>query len=118
VHQEVLRKDREAKLKVYAVWFNMVSTDERSKWPKDVLTDSRVVHFWDEGRVAGRWYEQNVTRRGEPVEWDAYFLYGPEAAWGEEPPKHVSSGRPIIFSRDRFRDDLSKLMKRLRSGGE
>jgi hypothetical protein len=49
----------------------------------------------------------------QPVEWDAYFLYAPEVEWAEEPPSHVSWGRPIISSRGRLRDDLSKLRKGL-----
>jgi hypothetical protein len=60
------------------------------------------VHFWDAGRVVGRYYDERVTRLGEPgderIEWDAYFLYGPDATWEEGPPEQISWGRTIVDS--------------------
>ena len=112
---ELLQKHRDAPLKVYAVWFNMMWSDSRAKWPHDLLTDPRVVHFWDEGKVVGRWYETSVTRQGKAgsdrVEWDAYFLYGPQASWQQELPELLSWGHPIVSTNDRFREDLLRLFQ-------
>ncbi|MGH9389519.1 MAG: hypothetical protein ACRD1Z_07880 [Vicinamibacteria bacterium] len=104
-------------MKVYAVAFRMLPSDWLAGWatrPQDLLSDPRAEHSWDGGRVVGRWYDQRVTRIGGPdddrVEWDAYFLYGPEAEWGEEPPALVSWGRTIVDSRNRLSQDFSTLL--------
>lgn len=70
----------------------------------------------------GRWFDEHVTHLGRPgdhrVEWDAYFLYGPEAVWGEEPSALVSWGRTIVDSRDRLREDFSALLEKADRGNE
>ena len=45
-----------AKLKIYAVWFEMMTSDQRAEWPSKLLTDRRVTHFWDDGKLLGNWY--------------------------------------------------------------
>ncbi|MGH9320094.1 MAG: hypothetical protein ACRD21_08825 [Vicinamibacteria bacterium] len=107
-----------ARVKVYAVSFRMLPSDRLAGFlvePDDLLSDPRVLHLWDEEKVVGRWYEENVTELGEPeesrVEWDAYFLYGPETTWGDAPPEHVSWGRTIVDSRDRLLRDFSALLR-------
>jgi hypothetical protein len=114
VQTELLEKNREVQLKVYAVWFNMMWSDSRDRWPRDVLTDPRVAHFWDEAKVVGRWYEENVTHQGTPgggrVEWDAYFLYGHDASWGEKAAPVSSWGHPIVGNGDRLRRELRDLL--------
>ena len=102
-----MEKHPDLKLKVYAVWFENIWTDARRRWPEDALSDPRVVHYWDEQKAAGRWYEEHVTRRGGAVEWDAYFLYGPDTEWDETPPKQQSWGRPIMNARKQFRSGFA-----------
>ncbi len=106
-----------APVRVYAVSFHMLPSDHLARrlvWPEDAMVDPRVLHFWDETRAVGLWYEENVTRRGRPekqrVEWDAYFLYEPEATWGDAPPEHVSWGRPIIGSKQQLRTHFNQLV--------
>jgi hypothetical protein len=114
VQTELLEKHRDAQLNVYAVWFNMMWSDSRDRWPPDVLTDPRVVHFWDEDKLAGRWYEENVTRQepaSDRIEWDAYFLHGPDVSWQEDPPELVSWGHPIVSTSERLRTDLYRALK-------
>jgi len=86
-----LDKHPDAKLEVYAVWFNMIRTDSRWLRQKRWLDDSRVVHFWDEEKLAGRFWAENVTQAGD-IEWDAFFLYGPDASWGERPARTTGLG--------------------------
>ena len=111
MRKEILEKNRSAKLKVYAVWYSMIWTDSRSRWPEEVLADPRVEHFWDEKKNVGRFYETHVTRRGEEVEWDAMFVYAPGTSWGDTAPAVVGWGRPILKSKDRLRDALGKLLE-------
>ncbi len=103
----------------------MLPSDWLAGWvvgPQDLFSDPRAEHLWDEGRVVGRWYDERVTRLGKPghdrVEWDAYFLYGPDAAWGEEPPALVSWGRTIVDSRNRLMHDFSTLLAEADPGSE
>lgn len=112
MQKEILEKHPKADVAVYAVWFSMFPGDSRSHWPSGLLTDPRVEHFWDEGKLAGRWYGSHVTQPGsEHVEWDAYFLYGPKAPWQEKPEGMVSWGRTVVASRERLREDLNKLLE-------
>ena len=39
----------------------MLASDSESKWPAKLLADKRVTHYWDDGRVVGTWYGENVT---------------------------------------------------------
>ena len=66
VQHEVLAKYPTANLRVYAIWFDMFPGDAKSKWPASLLTDPRVTHLWDEGKLVGRWYgERSARRRSE-----------------------------------------------------
>jgi hypothetical protein len=111
VQSELLEKYPRAPLRVYAVWFNMIWTDSRWLRRDTVLRDPRVVHFWDKKRIVGRWYQETVTHRGNGVEWDAFFLYGPEASWDAEPPEVATWGRTILGTKDRLREALRPLLE-------
>jgi hypothetical protein len=119
----LLGPNPEAPVRVYAVWYNMFPGDSRQRWRPDLLSDSRVTHYWDEPRAIGRAYFQDLTRMWEkrapdtvpPLDlilWDAYLLYGAEARWNEEPPDVVSWGSTILMVRDRLKEDLTATLKR------
>jgi hypothetical protein len=113
VQKELLERHPSAALKVYAVWFNMVGGDERSRWQRDLLTDSRVAHFWDEKKVIGRWYAKHLEYKGSGgVLWDAWALYGPEARWDQGPSHRVDWGRTIVGTRDKLRQQFEGLLGR------
>ena len=116
----VLQANPEADVKLYAVFYEVVQGDEgarRSVEPRDLLDDSRVTHFWDEDKLAGRWFDENVTRLGsregkeDRIEWDAYFLYGADATWQEKPPQLVSWGRTVMRERHRLLRDFEKTLE-------
>ena len=54
IEKEVLAKYPDEEIVVYAVWFNMVRTDRKSRWKPELMDDDRVTHYWDEGRKLGR----------------------------------------------------------------
>jgi len=113
VQDEILDSLPSADLKVYAVWFNMFSTDSRESWPRDLLTDPRALHFWDEGRIVGRWYGGHPdygTFEEDGVLWDAWLLYGPEALWSDRPSHLVGWGYTIAGKRDELRRSLAPLV--------
>jgi hypothetical protein len=123
VQQELLESNPSSPLSVYAVWYNMFPGDSRAKWRADLLTDTRVSHFWDERRAVGNLYFQDLPRMWERraaetvlpqdlVLWDAYLLYSPDAAWGEQLPETVSWGATILRTRDQLKRDLAEMLKR------
>lgn len=112
-----------ASLRVYAVWFNMFPGDARDRWRADLLTDPRVLHYWDEQRSVGSLYFQNLTQiwdRRAPetitpqdlILWDAYLLYPPDAQWTDRPPDLVSWGATILQTSERLTRDLQNLLTR------
>lgn len=112
VQKEILAKHPDPQLKVYAIWFSMYPGDARSKWKVDLLSDCRVTHFWDEERVVGRFF---ATHRDPPpargVEWDAFFVYGPEASWDGSPAPLRSFGRPVRPAHKKLQAALVPLLK-------
>jgi hypothetical protein len=115
VQKEILEARPDADLRVYAIYFEMVAGDRGAKFrvkPSDLLDDPRVTMFWDDRKVAGRWFDENVTklgaREGNPdrIEWDSFVLYGPNAKWEQGPPDHVSWGRPLVQEAGRLKADL------------
>ena len=87
MQREILEKNPNAKLKVYAVWFNMLASDDRSRWPQDLFSDPRVVEYWDDRQVLGTWYAGHPDYEDYPgpVLWDAY-LHRPNAGAAAERP--------------------------------
>jgi hypothetical protein len=115
VQKEILEARPEADLRVYAIYFEMVGDDRGAKSrvkPTDLLDDPRATSFWDDRKVAGRWFDENVTKLGERegnpdrIEWDCFVLFAPQAQWGDRPPDHVSWGRPLAQEAGRLNADL------------
>lgn len=115
MQEELLAKRRDADVKVYAIYFEVVHDDRGAKSridPATLFDDARVAVFWDEDRVAGRWFDENVTKLGrrqgqeDRVEWDAFILFGPDARWGETKPDTISWGRTVYEERERLAQDL------------
>ena len=94
-----------------AVWFDMLGSDDRSRWPAELLTDSRVTHFWDTDKRVGTWYGENVTVQ-EPghVEWDMFFLYDRGVEWTEGHSGIFASGRTIWARREQLSRDVATLV--------
>ena len=82
-------------IKAYAVWFNMVFLDDRSRCPGDALPDHRVTHYWDEEKLVGRWYSNRFGRPGQTA-WDLYFLYAAGADSLASQDSILAWGAPVI----------------------
>ncbi len=100
VRTEVLETFPSARLRVYAVWQPILPTDFRFTRRESVLADPRVIHLWDRNKAIGRWF---ATYRGPQddcfmgdVAWDLFYLFGPDARWGESPDSLVACGGPVI----------------------
>jgi hypothetical protein len=111
VQRELLEKNPSAKLRIYAIWFNMFPGDDRSKWPQSLLTDSRVVHFWDEQKVVGAWYGKHPDYlNSDKALWDAFILYGAESRWNDSPSHRLTMGWTIVRKREELRQALLPLL--------
>ncbi len=98
---------------MYIVWFDMFPGDSRGAWPKELITDRRAIHFWDDKKALGGWYGRFPEYRTEnPVLWDAVLLYGAEAQWGDRPPEAITWGRPVVRHREQLKDAVHRLLKR------
>jgi hypothetical protein len=119
VQTELLAKYPKADLRVYAIWFNMFPGDARSKWPPSLLTDRRVIHRWDEGKLVGMWYgghTNEIRAQLSPgsswngdILWDAYLFYGADAKWDDSPTNLIHWGRTIVAGREILRQDFERL---------
>lgn len=98
MQENILDKYPDTSLRVYTVWLPMLATDAREEWDPGVLADERVAHFWDEERVVGTSLaDQGVGDLGySGIVWDAFLVFGPEAAWGSEPGPLVAAGAPVV----------------------
>ena len=105
-------------LRVYAVWFNMYPGDARGKWLPTLLTDPRVMHYWDEQRAVGIAYLSNLPvmldSRADgtlpptaDAMWDAFFLYRAGERWREPVPAPVRWGYPIMPTREELARELA-----------
>jgi hypothetical protein len=122
VQEELLDKHPDANVRVYAIWFSMFGTETRDDWPADVLTDSRVTHWWDEGKTVGRWYMPRIEEMRETMSpqsagfagnvlWDAYLVYGPDARWDAAPTGLRRWGRTILKTQDGLREAFADVLK-------
>jgi hypothetical protein len=101
VRTNVLDAHPSARLRVYVVWFDMLPGDDRRWTDLQVLNDRRVTNYWDSAKATGRFYAEKVN--GYPgVEWDSYFLYGPDARWSDTPAPQLSSGGSVLGASDQL----------------
>jgi hypothetical protein len=71
---------------------------------------NRSTHLWDEKRLASRGFAGEVEGAAPPV-WDAYSLYGRETAWGDEPPRPISSGYTVYVAREELEKNILLLLE-------
>jgi hypothetical protein len=103
---------------VFVIWFKMYPGDEESRWPRELLTDSRVEHRWDEPKTAGHWFLANLqslhpSRGGDGVFpqrvdalWDSYLLFDRSANWNDTPSGVLSWGYPVMRTRAQLLKDF------------
>jgi hypothetical protein len=115
VQKEIFDKNPAAPLSIYVVWFSMLSTDARSRWnwTSGTISDTRAIHYWDEKRVVGTLLGKEDNPMGETpgIAWDAFYLYGPDAEWKENPPQVVVRGATVRDEADALREKIEPLLK-------
>ncbi len=100
MQDDALGKLPDRRVAVFVVWFNMVRTDERGRWPRDEIVDPRAMHFWDARKTVGTALAaREELKAWRPVAWDVWALYPVGAQWDAAVPAPASSGRTIIRTR-------------------
>ena len=94
------------------MWFNMMTSDQRSRCPSKILTDGRVAQFWDEGRVLGTWYGKSKNFGSNDVVWDAFFVYGSQTKWADQPSGLIAWGSAIISNRTQLAEAVANSVGR------
>ena len=70
------------------------------------MNDSRVKQFWDEEKIAGRFFSNQEGFMFGSVAYDVYYLYGPDAVWDTTPSPLISTGYTVLNKGDALRADL------------
>ncbi len=110
MQKEILEAHPNTPITVIAIWFSMVKNDSRQGLAPDLLTDFRVLRRWDPDNVVGTWYGESLTRRNAPgTEWDAWFLYGPDATW-DQAAKPITWGRPVLATSPKLQEAFNTLL--------
>ena len=114
MQDKVLERRKDEPLLVYAIWFAMIEGDERNAFMPELLHDPRVVHLWDEEKVIGRWFAENMKQEGcdDETLWDAFFVFGAGARWDDKPGPLACCGYPIWGERNSLRDAVAELVHR------
>jgi hypothetical protein len=92
VQDNILEKHPEAELRVYVAWLPMLPTDGRFR-VADLMVDDRVRQFWDGDRLLGTYFAKLTGADAGAVAWDVFFLYPPDASWGDRPRV---TGAPVV----------------------
>lgn len=109
MRSNILEKYPSSDVRVFVVWFDMLPGDSRGLVDRKVLNDHRVANYYDPNHVVGSWFAEHTGDAG--IVWDAYFLYGADASWTDEPGPLVSSGQTVIGSSEDLGVAFAKLVR-------
>ena len=91
----------------------MLDGDSRDRWNGDGMTDPRVAHLWDQQKIVGNWFSQNVTH-AQGTTWDFYALYAPDARDLANPSNFgggAQGGGTIIGHHDQLAAAIASLLQ-------
>jgi hypothetical protein len=110
----LLAKEPSAKLKVYAVWFNMMKSDQRTEWSSKLLADRRVTQFWDDNKLLGDWYAafRQFSKASGHTVWDAFFVYNADSTWTDQPSGLIGWGSTIISHKNQLAEAVTSALRR------
>jgi hypothetical protein len=111
VHQEILQKAADARLRVYVIWVRRWATDTHGQVDGGGLVDPRVVHFWDRGNTVGQQLIERFSPDVGGLDYDYWLLFDAGARWSAAgPPPLRGSGATVVATSDRLRGTLAPLL--------
>lgn len=87
----------------------MLAGDDRGSWDATVISDIRAKHFWDKDKAVSNWFSK-LPGDYEGIDWDVYYLFGPESRWNDKPTPMKSAGATIMFERDKLLESVKLLL--------
>ena len=108
MRENILDGETPKDLKIYAVWLNQRSTDARDTIDESTLADPRVTQYWDEEGITGKYFaETDLGGLGfSGFVYDVYYVFGPDAAWADQPAPLAASGGPVLFEGEELLDAI------------
>ena len=108
MRENILDGETPKDLKIYAVWLNQRSTDARDTIDESTLADPRVTQYWDGEGITGTYFaEADLGGLGfSGFVYDVYYVFGPDAAWADEPAPLAASGGPVLFEGEELLDAI------------
>jgi hypothetical protein len=98
VRENILDTEKSKDVRIYAVWLNQRATDARDEIDEAILADPRVTQYWDGEGITGTYFaDSDLGGLGfSGFVYDVYYLFGPDAAWTDEPAPLAASGGPVV----------------------
>ena len=109
MQSQILQRYVDADLRVYVVWLPVMPLDARFD-VADMLVDRRATHFWDNEQRVSHALGDAYGSPGQLV-WDAFFVFEPNAKWGEQPPRPLGSGSPVVDHMASLNSQLNPYLK-------
>ena len=108
MRENILDRETSQELRIYAVWLNQRSTDARDTIDESTLADPRVTQYWDGEGITGRYFaDEDVAGMGYAgFVYDVYYVFGPDAAWANEPPPPSGAGGPVLYEGEKLLAEL------------
>lgn len=77
-------------------------SDNRGSVDATILGDTRVTQYWDGEGVTGKAFAaDDLGGLGQAgFVYDVYYVFGPDAAWGDLPGPVAGAGRPVVERTD------------------
>jgi hypothetical protein len=87
VVQKVLSGIEDDSLQVAIVWSAILQNDtyQAAIRSRELVPDSRVLHYWDDSRALGTAYAP-VLGTNMKMAWDVYLAFAPGVSWGSGAP--------------------------------
>ncbi|MGI8924152.1 MAG: hypothetical protein ACR2HJ_08975 [Fimbriimonadales bacterium] len=116
IRDQVHLKLKDKRLATFSVFIPMVLGDKKAPAEESAKKMKRagISSYWDGGLKLGRAYGKVVELpEAKTLAWDVYFVYGPDAVWGEAPPKpaywmHQLGSDERCLDPDKFREAVKK----------
>lgn len=92
----------------------MMSSDQRTEWPSKLLTDRRVIPFWDDRKLLGNWYAmfKEFSKGSGNVVWDAFFVYDSASRWTDQPSGLIAWGSTIVSHKNQLSEAVAASLRR------
>lgn len=98
MRENILDGELSQDVRLYVVWLNQRSTDARDTIDESTLADPRVTQYWDGEGITGTYFaDSDLGGLGfSGFVYDVYYVFGPDAAWADEPAPLAASGGPVV----------------------